>query len=319
MLPLVAVFLATVAATSFAARPPPRLTARGAVAAAPAAPSPHDFGAAGLNAKDFGAVGDGVADDAAALTAAIDAATAQGRTLLLPAGTYRVNSTVSVPPTGGCECTDCACWVDKNHTVRRRPLRLVGEGNAITSILCACPSPHPTPPHPSPHPTSMLARRAGQPMHAVLNITSLSGPTEGAAAPVPYEGLYLGDVGIQSNKLANFSLFAPGIARSRFERLDVGGASVAGMSIGYGALPCLPLAPPAPPAPPPPAAAAAAAAAKRQLPACPQAGATISRAAASAATSSPSTLTTPPTTVRARAVLCSGNAARCAALLFDSR
>ena len=92
----------------------------------------------------------------------------------------------------------------------------------------------------------MLARRAGQPMHAVLNITSLSGPTEGAAAPVPYEGLYLGDVGIQSNKLANFSLFAPGIARSRFERLDVGGASVAGMSIGYGALPCLPLAPPAP-------------------------------------------------------------------------
>ena len=137
-----------VSATSLAGKPPPpRLTARGAVAA-PAAPSPHDFGAAGLNAKDFGAVGDGVADDAAALTAAIDPATAQGRTLLLPAGTYRVNSTVSVPPTGGCECTDCACWVDKNHTVRRRPLRLVGEGNAITSILCACPTaPHPNPPH----------------------------------------------------------------------------------------------------------------------------------------------------------------------------
>ena len=138
-----AAVLATVSATSLAGKPPPpQLTARGAVAA-PASPSPHDFGAAGLNAKDFGAVGDGVADDAAALTAAIDAATAQGRTLLLPAGTYRVNSTVSVPPTGGCECTDCACWVDKNHTVRRRPLRLVGEGNAITSILCACP----TPPH----------------------------------------------------------------------------------------------------------------------------------------------------------------------------
>ena len=148
-----AVLAAVMVSVSLSATPPPpQLTARGAVAA-PAAPSPHDFGAAGLNAKDFGAVGDGVADDAAALTAAIDAATAQGRTLLLPAGTYRVNSTVSVPPTGGCECTDCACWVDKNRTVRRRPLRLVGEGNAITSILCACPtpphhlSPDPTPPH----------------------------------------------------------------------------------------------------------------------------------------------------------------------------
>ena len=259
-----AAVLATVSATSLAGKPPPRLAARGGVAA-PASPSPHDFGAAGLNAKDFGAVGDGVADDAAALTAAIDAATAQGRTLLLPAGTYRVNSTVSVPPTGGCECTDCACWVDTNHTVRRRPLRLVGEGNAITSILCACPPRHPTPPHPTSPP--VLARRAGQPMHAVLNITSLSGPTEGAAAPVPYEGLYLGDVGIQSNKLANFSLFAPGIARSRFERLDVGGASVAGMSIGYGALPRLPLAPAAPadPAPADPVGAPAAAPAAPRL------------------------------------------------------
>eukprot|EP01045_Picozoa_sp_COSAG04_P043980 COSAG04_NODE_14690_length_559_cov_0.621739_1_plen_107_part_10 len=99
-----AAVLAMVSATSLAGKPPPpqgQLAARGAVAA-PASPSPHDFGAAGLNAKDFGAVGDGVADDAAALTAAIDAATAQGRTLLLPAGPYRVNSTVSVPPTGGC-------------------------------------------------------------------------------------------------------------------------------------------------------------------------------------------------------------------------
>ena len=42
----------------------------------------------GLNAKDFGAIGDGVADDAKALSDAIDAATRQGKTLLLPAGTY---------------------------------------------------------------------------------------------------------------------------------------------------------------------------------------------------------------------------------------
>ena len=176
-----AAVLATVSATSLAGKPPPRLAARGGVAA-PASPSPHDFGAAGLNAKDFGAVGDGVADDAAALTAAIDAATAQGRTLLLPAGTYRVNSTVSVPPTGGCECTDCACWVDTNHTVRRRPLRLVGEGNAITSILCACP-PHPksiTRPHPTPPPACW---RAGPGSRCTQSSTSHPSPAPPKAPP----------------------------------------------------------------------------------------------------------------------------------------
>ena len=43
----------------------------------------------GLNAKDFGAVGDGAADDWAALQRAINSSQLQGRALLLPAGTYR--------------------------------------------------------------------------------------------------------------------------------------------------------------------------------------------------------------------------------------
>ncbi len=41
-------------------------------------------------------MGDGVADDAKALSAAIDAATRQGQTLLLPAGTYLLQRVVSV-------------------------------------------------------------------------------------------------------------------------------------------------------------------------------------------------------------------------------
>jgi len=53
-----------------------------------------------VSAKDFGAVGDGVADDTAAIQAAIDAAAAAGPVLHVPAGTYRLTSPVEVPAGG---------------------------------------------------------------------------------------------------------------------------------------------------------------------------------------------------------------------------
>ena len=48
-----------------------------------------------VSVKDFGAVGDGVTDDTAAIQAAIDALTPNGGQLLIPAGTYRLNSTLT--------------------------------------------------------------------------------------------------------------------------------------------------------------------------------------------------------------------------------
>jgi hypothetical protein len=45
-----------------------------------------------LNVLDYGAVGDGVANDAPAIQAAITAATASGKTLYFPTGTYLFNS-----------------------------------------------------------------------------------------------------------------------------------------------------------------------------------------------------------------------------------
>lgn len=148
-----------------------------------------------------GAVGDGVADDSKALTAAIAAATQQGQTLLLPAGTYRVNSTVTVPADAG----------DSAHPGRLgSPLRLIGDGYTLSTIVAAVP------------------------MHSVLNFSCLSGPTEGAAAPIPMENIYLADLEVSANSLAKFSIFAPGIARSRFARLEISGALTAGLSIGYG-------------------------------------------------------------------------------------
>lgn len=49
-----------------------------------------------LNALDFGAVGDGVVDDTAALQAAIDAAGAAHTTLVIPAGLYKTTATLYI-------------------------------------------------------------------------------------------------------------------------------------------------------------------------------------------------------------------------------
>ena len=49
-----------------------------------------------INVLDYGAVGDGVADDAAAITAAM-AACPSGGTVFFPAGTYVVGSTLTIP------------------------------------------------------------------------------------------------------------------------------------------------------------------------------------------------------------------------------
>ena len=53
---------------------------------------------ADINAKDYGAVGDGVADDTAAVQAALNAAEKEGPVCLLPAGRYRINGALTVPP-----------------------------------------------------------------------------------------------------------------------------------------------------------------------------------------------------------------------------
>jgi len=70
-----------------------------------------------VSVKDFGATGDGTTDDTAAIQAAIDAA--NGRTVLLPAGTYKITSTLTFSPATG---------------TFEKPIRLVGDG-MLSSII----------------------------------------------------------------------------------------------------------------------------------------------------------------------------------------
>jgi hypothetical protein len=51
-----------------------------------------------VNARSFGAVGDGAADDTAALQAALEAAVAKGPVCFVPAGHYRLDGPLTVPP-----------------------------------------------------------------------------------------------------------------------------------------------------------------------------------------------------------------------------
>ena len=51
-----------------------------------------------VNARDYGAIGDGVADDTAAIQAALEAAVTKGPICFVPAGHYRVNGAITVPP-----------------------------------------------------------------------------------------------------------------------------------------------------------------------------------------------------------------------------
>lgn len=50
-----------------------------------------------LNILDYGAVGDGATDNTAAITAALTAANASGKSVFVPVGIYNIDSTISIP------------------------------------------------------------------------------------------------------------------------------------------------------------------------------------------------------------------------------
>jgi hypothetical protein len=85
-----------------------------------------------LNARDFGAAGDGVADDTQALQKAISAAQTEGRQLLIPSGTYMITAPLRVKCLNAI-CADTATPGAPQTT--NNPLRLRGEGMYLTHIV----------------------------------------------------------------------------------------------------------------------------------------------------------------------------------------
>ena len=90
--------------------------------------------AADFNVKKFGAVGDGVADDAPAIQKAIDAAQVKGGCVYFPAGDYRIKKTLLI---GGNTSSQPTNWL----TLRGEGggSKLYGDG--VDFILAGRPNP----------------------------------------------------------------------------------------------------------------------------------------------------------------------------------
>ena len=82
-----------------------------------------------VNAKRHGAVGDGITDDAKALQVALDAAVAKGPVCYLPAGHYRLDGSVVVPP-GVTLCGASGGTPHSEHPIGTVLLAYGGKGKA---------------------------------------------------------------------------------------------------------------------------------------------------------------------------------------------
>ena len=154
----------------------------------------------GLSVLDFGAKGDGVTDDGAALQKALDASQLQRRTLLFPAGDYLTSIELVV------RCTEYAGGAKK-----RSPVRLLGEGHQATRILAA------------------------KTMRSVLHLNNTEEPTIPKPGGHSANGHEIEGISFDaSGGKANYSLYAPATTRSAFRRLGFFGARLSGLFLGYG-------------------------------------------------------------------------------------
>ena len=100
-----------------------------------------------LNAQDFGAVGDGVADSTHSLQAAIDASQTSGHSLLIPGGHYLVTKQLNISCLTPGAPYHCAWSPSKDHCCNpvegqyscctHSPARIRGEGQQLTHLIAA--------------------------------------------------------------------------------------------------------------------------------------------------------------------------------------
>lgn len=159
-----------------------------------------------LDVKQFGAIGDGKVDDAPALQQALDASQQQHRALFISAGTYLINTTLTVRNPREPKYSS---WGS---------VRLLGEGNLGGQTVIT----------PGRVLTALLAFSSAGPQGASWacdNCPPLGNTTNGHSV----EGIMF-----DANRMANFSVFGPAVCRSEFLRCSFNGARVAGLYIGWG-------------------------------------------------------------------------------------
>ena len=173
-----------------------------------------------LSARDFGARGDGITDDAAALQRCIDAAQYSRKPMFLPAGIYLVNSTLHVRDNSGTEpltnCSFCGppgtCGPGAEFLGCPAPLHLYGEGGwGMQSVI-----------------------KAGAFMQSVIEVDL--GPPDPKTTPRgnPGEGHFFNAFAVDGNAKSMWGLRAMAIVRSTVSEMAFGGAIGTCLELGYG-------------------------------------------------------------------------------------
>jgi len=192
-----------------APRPRPQVALNDRVEQVPAAvplsrPSPRAGDT--LSVLDFGAKADGRTDDSVAIQKAVDAAQAQSLPLLIPAGTYRLASTVVVradvkPKAAASGASRRGARIAARRLAARASaaqeysaLRMIGDGIEESIMV------------------------AGAPMDAVLSLPNIS------------QFIEFSHFGIDGNKSAQIGIDAPNtLIRSRFTAVGVNHSRTAGI------------------------------------------------------------------------------------------
>ncbi len=166
----------------------------------------------GLNARSFGAVGDGIHDDSVALQAAIDEAQNSRRRLLLPAGKYLVRDTLVV------RCYNS--WPGECRPASAGgPLHMTGEGISQTSLVAQNSEPGNIPEATIKILAGLTREGANYTAGDKINHTNFH----------TLEHFTIGAQDPNATTRRNYAILAPGLTRTTFSHLQIGGAAVAGL------------------------------------------------------------------------------------------
>jgi hypothetical protein len=201
-----------------------------------------------LNAKDFGAVGDGAADDTAALQKAIDAAQSQGKQLFVPGGSYAVSKPLFI------HCCNKWCQHGFSENVTYRGLSMVGAGQFLTHFFAKADAPrlssmlhfeshalgpftpdpgHLNPDHLQPGPGSFKGQPHynGSVEHHLADFHLSGGAQEGWQRDLP--AWCGGGSADPAHCGADYGVYGPGLTWSLFQRLQISFVRVAAVRLFY--------------------------------------------------------------------------------------
>eukprot|EP01045_Picozoa_sp_COSAG04_P011548 COSAG04_NODE_745_length_10645_cov_3.473639_7_plen_740_part_00 len=194
------------------------------------APAPS---AGRLNAKDFGAVGDGQADDTAALQRAVDAAQTQGKALYVPGGSYALSRPLLV------HCSNEFCTTGFSTNTTYKGLSMSGAGEFLTTLFASASAPRlESILHFESHKTSKDDPNA-QPafntsvQHQIADIALSGGATEGWQRSISAWCSGSGATDSPQHCGANYGVLGPGLTWTLLQRISISFVRLAAIRLYY--------------------------------------------------------------------------------------